>query len=396
MERSRLQTVLSAVLPVLLLAGLLMVFFKKGPLGVFRASLPPIEKVFIRQVTFYPEEIRVDVVNDGPEQVTIAQLLLNNAYWQFEMTPGRTLRPLERGRIKLAYPWVEGEPLHVALLTRSGLTFETTVEAATLTPTMTPRYLRSFVALGVYVGVLPVLVGLLWFPFLSALRGQGYDFLLALTVGLLVFLGFDALAEAVELVADVPNSYNAVGILVLGLAVAVLTLAAVSNRTQRQAESRGPAYQAVALGYLIALGIGLHNLGEGLAIGSAYAIGEIALGSTLVVGFMVHNVTEGVAIVAPLARSSWALGRLVPHLVAMGLLAGAPTIAGTILGGLSYSATLAVAFLAVGAGAIFDVAFDILHQMTDGRWRSLWTVPNTLGFLSGLAIMYATGLLVVG
>jgi zinc transporter ZupT len=149
-------------------------------------------------------------------------------------------------------------------------------------------------------------------------------------------------------------------------------------------------------GYLIALGIGLHNLGEGLAIGSAYSLGEIALGGLLVIGFMVHNVTEGVAIVAPLTRVSQSVKNFMLHLVLMGLLAGAPTIMGTLIGGFSYSAALSILFLSIGAGAIFDVAYDILHHMAHGKWISLFTLTNVAGFIAGLLIMYITGFLVLG
>ncbi|MFQ5873768.1 MAG: ZIP family metal transporter [Dehalococcoidia bacterium] len=250
--------------------------------------------------------------------------------------------------------------------------------------------------LGVYVGVIPVLLGLLWFPLLATLRGKGYVFLLALTVGLLVFLGFDALSKSFDLLKDVPGSFNGVGIIVIGLLLAILSLSVASYKTQRQRRLKSEQYQALIWGYLIALGIGLHNLGEGLAIGSAYAIGEIALGSTLVIGFMIHNVTEGVAIIAPLTRTYQQIKRFLFHLIMMGLLAGAPTILGTLIGGFSYSAVVAVLFLAIGAGAIFDVAFDILHHMAKGQWISIFTVTNALGFLAGLLIMYTTGLLVVG
>ncbi|MEK6828100.1 MAG: hypothetical protein AABX78_02005 [Nanoarchaeota archaeon] len=175
-----------------------------------------------------------------------------------------------------------------------------------------------------------------------------------------------------------------------------MTLSAVSYKTQHHAKEKGENYQALMWGYLIALGIGLHNLGEGLAIGSAYAVGEIALGSLLVIGFMVHNVTEGVAIVVPLTKTFKQIKHFLMHLIIMGLIAGVPTIAGTLIGGFSYSAALGVFFLAIGAGAIFDVAFDILNQMSKGSWLSIFTFTNVLGFLAGLLIMYATGFLVLG
>lgn len=392
----RFKLALSGLLPVILLAVLLLFFLKHGPLGVFEAAVPPLEKVFIQRVAFTPEHITLDLVNDGPEPVTIAQVLVNDVYWQFRMEPGQTLLPLQHGRVDIDYPWVEGDVERITFVSKTGVTFGKEIDVATVTPELSLLYLKSFVLLGIYVGVIPVMLGLLWLPFLTVLKGRGYDFLLTLTVGLLAFLGFDALAESVGLIKDVPESYNGVGLVVIGFLLAILVLSGVSSTTQQQAKRKGEHYQALVWGYLIALGIGLHNLGEGLAIGSAYAIGKIALGSTLVVGFMVHNLTEGIAIVAPLTRTYRRVGKFLFHLVAMGLLAGAPTIVGTLIGGFSYSPAVAVLFLAIGAGAIFDVGFDILAQMTQGSWQSVFSVVHVLGFLAGLVIMYVTGFLVAG
>ena len=385
---------LQAALPLVLLAVLLLAFVRFGPIGVFKAAFPPVEVAFIQRVEFSPEHITVHVFNDGPEPVTIAQVLVNDAYWQFSMA-SNVLQPLQKGLIDIAYPWLEGDPMDIQLLTSTGVTFDREIAVVTSTPQFGWLYFRTFVLLGIYVGVLPVLIGLLWFPFLRLLRGSWYSALLALTVGLLVFLGFDTLAEALELLPQLPGAFNGVGILVIGFLLAVMALGAVSHKTEQYSAQRGEEGMAITWGYLIALGIGLHNLGEGLAIGSAYALGEIALGSTLVIGFMVHNVTEGVAIVAPLTRSVAKVRAIVVHLVAMGLLAGGPTILGALLGGFTYSAALNVLFLAIGAGAIFDVSFDILHYMAKGRWNSLFTPGNILGFLAGLLVVYVTGFLVL-
>ena len=385
---------LQAALPLVLLAVLLLAFVRFGPIGVFKAAFPPVEVAFIQRVEFSPEHITVHVFNDGPEPVTIAQVLVNDAYWQFSMA-SNVLQPLQKGVIDIAYPWLEGDPMDIQLLTSTGVTFDREIAVVTSTPQFGWLYFRTFVLLGIYVGVLPVLIGLLWFPFLRLLRGSWYSALLALTVGLLVFLGFDTLAEALELLPQLPGAFNGVGILVIGFLLAVMALGAVSHKTEQYSAQRGEEGMAITWGYLIALGIGLHNLGEGLAIGSAYALGEIALGSTLVIGFMVHNVTEGVAIVAPLTRSVAKVRAIVVHLVAMGLLAGGPTILGALLGGFTYSAALNVLFLAIGAGAIFDVSFDILHYMAKGKWNSLFTPGNILGFLAGLLVVYVTGFLVL-
>ena len=386
----------SALLPIILLFILLFVFLKFGPLGVFKAELPPIEEIFIQRFILEPEQIFIEIINDGPEPVTIAQVTVNEVFWQYTMEPSKTLLPLEKGTIKLNYPWIEGDPYGVTLFASTGVTFEGEIGVATLTPKFNFLFFKTFVLLGIYVGVIPVLLGLLWFPFLKRLKGKGYKFLLSLTIGLLIFLGFDALSESFEQIGNLPQAFNGIGILVIGFLLAVLTLSAVSYKTQHHKQERGEYYQALVWGYLIALGIGLHNLGEGLAIGSAYAIGEIALGATLVIGFMIHNVTEGIAIVSPLTRTFRQIKHFIPHLVLMGLIAGGPTIIGTLIGGFAYSAALAVLFLAIGAGAIFDVSFDITKSMAKGNWLSIFTVTNILGFLAGLLIMYGTGFLVLG
>lgn len=386
---------LSFLLPVILLVALIWGFLKYGPLGVFKADVPPIENLFIQRVLFSPEYVELEVFNDGPEPVTVAQMTVNEVIWQFDMEPDNTLEPHEKGMVKLFYPWIEGDPLVFKLISSNGVIFEKEVPVAFRTPVFDSVYFKTFVLLGLYVGVIPVLLGLLWFPFLRKLKGKAYGFLLSLTIGLLLFLGFDTLAESIELIGDLPSTFNGVGILVIGFFLSILILSFVSQKTEFHKQNSGEHFQALLWAYLIALGIGLHNLGEGLAIGSAYAIGEIALGGTLVIGFMAHNLTEGLAIVAPLTRTFGQVKKFFGHVLVMGLLAGVPTIFGALIGGFSYSPVYAVLFLAIGAGAIFDVSFDILHYMAKGRWISLFTGTNVLGFLAGLLIMYGTGFLVV-
>jgi len=379
-----------AFLPLILLGVLIALFLAKGPLGLFKAILPPIQELSVERIVLKPDEILLHVVNDGPDPITIAQVMVNGAFWNFEMKPNSTLSRLGRGRIRIPYPWVEGDMEHITLVTRDGVTFEAVVEVATVTPTPDRRYLSTFALLGVYVGVIPVFLGLLWLPFLKTLRSGWYGFFLALTVGLLVFLGVDSLVEAIETTEKAPETFQGIGVLTFGLSLSFLSLSAISRRSQMRAKEKGEGYQRLVLAFLIAFGIGVHNLGEGLAIGGAYAIGEVSLGALLVLGFMIHNVTEGVAIIAPIARIKPSL----KHLVLMGLLAGIPTILGTWIGGFSYSAIWAVLFLAIGAGAVFQVVFEIVRQMGKSTSGGLVTFGNVAGFLTGLVIMYVTGLFV--
>jgi zinc transporter ZupT len=381
----------AGVLPLLLLAGLAALFLRLGPLGVFRAAFPPQEELTVERVRLpAPGQVEVRVVNGGPEPVTVAQVMIDEAFWPFEIEPGPTVERLRSATIRAAYPWSAGEPIEVKVLTRTGLTFSGGLEVATLSPEPNARYLATFTLLGVYVGVIPVFLGLLWFPFLRRVDRKWIHFFLSLTMGLLLFLGVDALHEAVELHEDVPEAFQGMGLVVVGVLGALVGLIGAGRWLRNRARAAASTSH-LWVAYMVALGIGLHNLGEGLAIGAAYSVGAISLGAFLVVGFAIHNTTEGLGIVAPLARERPALR----HLTALGGLAGLPTIAGTWMGGFSYLPGLAVLFLALGAGAIFQVVWE-LGKLMRRESEAGWAAPlNALGLVAGLLIMYSTALLVV-
>ena len=375
--------------PLVLLGLLLAVFFRFGPAGVFRKAFPPVEELTIERIALPSVGlIEAHVVNGGPEAVRVSQVFVDDAAWTHEVLGERTIPRLGRRTIRIPYPWVEGEPVTVTLVTSTGLTFSADVPVATETPAPDARYLGTFALLGVYAGVIPVFLGLLWLPFLRTLRRETVDFFLALTVGLLFFLGVDAVAESLELAGRVPEALQGVGLVAIGVLIAALALMATGGG-KRTPGDRPSGY---LLATQIALGIGLHNLGEGLAIGGAYSTGEIALGSSLVLGFLLHNTTEGLGIVTPLTDATPSLLRL----GLLGLLAGAPTILGAWIGGFGGSPTLSALFLALGAGAIGAVVVQLwrlLSRDASGRRR---LVPRVAaGFVTGMLVMYATGLLVV-
>ncbi len=381
------------LLPLVLLALLLSVFLVYGPLGVFRASFPQVEELTIdRAVLPGPHRIILEVTNGGPSPVTVAQVLVDDAMWQFSMVPSsKTISRLGRSRITIPYPWVEGEPHEITLLTSTGLTFSHEIAVATTSPRMDFTYLSTFTLLGVYAGLIPVLLGLMFYPFLRELHRGWLNFFLSLTLGLLAFLAVDTLEEALESAGKVAGAYQGVALVACGVALALLCLSYLSQRKPARGDKTSPEGRYwTAL--LIAVGIGLHNLGEGLAIGSAYAIGEIALGAFLVIGFTLHNLTEGLGIVAPIACDRPKIRRL----LLLGSIAGLPTVVGAWIGGFNYNPVWTTFFLAIGAGAILQVIYEvgqlILDREVSGSWASSY---NVVGFLLGLAIMYATGLLVV-
>ncbi len=384
--------------PLGLLAALVAAFVFFDPAAPLRTAFPPVEELTIERVVLpEPGLMEVHVVNGGPEPVTVAQVMVDEAYWTHTMQGDRTIQRLGRAVISVPYPWVEGDPHEIALVTSTGLTFTHVVEVATLTPSANASSLTVFTILGVYVGLIPVLIGILWYPFMRQIRRRWIHFFLSLTIGLLIFLGVDALVEAFETATAVPSAYQGVGLILLGVLGSVVALRALAGGGRSRGSGPRAAPGGVRLAYLIAIGIGLHNLGEGLAIGSAYALGEIALGSFLVIGFLVHNTTEGLAIVAPVAAESARTASSRPpirHFLGMGAVAGLPTIAGTWIGGFSYSPIAGTLFLAIGAGAILQVVLEIglmLQRETDG---GALAPLNAVGLMLGLLLMYGTALLV--
>jgi zinc transporter ZupT len=238
--------------------------------------------------------------------------------------------------------------------------------------------------LGVYVGVVPVFLGLLWLPFLRAIGRRWIDFFLSLTVGLLIFLGVDAIEEALTTAAALPGAFHGLGLVLLGVVGTPLLIHFFSARGRSRTGET-----ALRVSALIAIAIGLHNFGEGLAIGAAYSTGAIALGTFLVLGFLIHNTTEGLGIVAPLAKEKPTLLQL----GLLGLVAGAPTILGAWVGGFVYSPLWTTFFFAIGAGAIAQVVLLLWRRFLAVGSGSL-TALNAAGLLLGLVIMYATSLLV--
>lgn len=374
------------LLPVALLAALALVVARGDVIEFLRRGVPPVEELTFDRVSLAPNVIRAEVVNGGPDPVTVAQVMVDEAFWEFTISPAPTIRRLGRATIEVPYPWVRGEPHEIKLLSSTGLTFAHQIAVAAETPKPGLRFLGAFTAIGFYVGVIPVALGLLWLPFLRQLERRWMHFALALTAGLLLFLGADALHEGFEAARDVAGAFQGTLVVVIGSLATLLMLQMVSRAKVTGGGEQGRR----AVAYLIALGIGLHNLGEGLAIGAAYALGEATLGAFLIVGFMLHNTTEGLGIVAPIAHDH----PRVKTLAALGALAGLPTVLGAWIGGLAYSPLYATMFLSVGAGAIAQVIIALYRVVAREQEGNVWTPYTAGGVVAGMAVMYGTGLLV--
>jgi zinc transporter, ZIP family len=380
---------LLGLLPLALVAVALAAFVALDGPGLGERAGPPVEEVAVERTVLEPGVIEVTVRNDGPDPVTIAQAQVNDAFVPFagaEEPIGR----LESETIRLRQPWVEGEAYTVALLTSTGGSITHEIPVAVASPDADASFFALLALLGVYVGVIPVALGMLWLPWVRRIPGGWLRGLMALTVGLLAFLGIDATLEGLELAGSGSQAFGGAALVFVGIAVAYLALSGVSAWLEdRRARAAASGAGGGTLALLIAVGIGLHNLGEGVAIGSAYAVGALALGAFLVVGFALHNTTEGLAIVAPIASGRPALRRL----VLLGLIAGAPAILGAWIGAAAFNPSVAAFLFGLGAGAIAQVVVQLVPALRDERGRALHPVA-VAGLLAGMAIMFTTGLLV--
>jgi zinc transporter, ZIP family len=387
---------LAGLAPLAVLAVAIGLFVALDAPGLNRIGVPQ-EKLTVERTVLKPGEIRLHVRNDGPDTVRVRQVIVNDGFAPFTQSKDSIGR-LRGGEIDVQYPWIEGEDYEVRLVTDTGVTIDHTITAATETPGADLGFYGLMALIGLYVGIIPVAIGMLWLPWLRGVDTRWIKFLLAFTIGLLAFLGIEALLEGTDVASTGAQVFGGAAIVWLGAAAAFLGLAGVdawlrSRRSPGDAEEGGRA-AAGALGYraalLVAIGIGLHNLGEGLAIGSAYAIGSLALGATLVVGFALHNTTEGLAIVAPVAQERAAR---VSRLALLGLIAGAPAVLGAWIGASAYQPGVAGFMFGVGAGAIAQVIVQIAPQIRDGAGKLLHPLAIG-GLLTGLFVMYVTGLLV--
>ena len=378
-----------ALVPIAALVGAVALFVSTGGslLELVGQSPPPKDELDVRRVEFRPGEIRVRVTNPQRESITIASVTVDDAIVPFSIDGDRTLGRLRSATVVVPYDWVDGEPLSVGVTSSTGIQTTKDVPAAIETPRASGRGFLGYALIGLLVGVLPVAFGLAWLPSLRRASPNWLAAFMALTAGLLTFLALEALAEAFELQAALPSGVGGIGVILLGGASTYLLLTFLSRRLARGEGAAG----GLALATLVAVGIGLHNLGEGLAIGTSFAIGELALGTFFVVGFMVHNVTEGLGIAAPIAeRGPVSLRRL----AALALIAGAPAIPGAWLGGFVTSDVLGVLFFAGAAGAALEVVVEVGRYVARKAPGGLSSSYVLGGYLAGIAVMYVTGLLV--
>ena len=390
---SELRWRLWALVPIVLLVGIVSVFAAKGDsvLELLGRNPPPADEFDVRRVEFKPGEIRIRVTNPQRDDLIIASVTVDDAIVPFTVDGPQKLDRLRSATIVVPYDWVEGDPISVGVTSSTGIETTEEIPAAVGTPNPSPKGFLGYALVGFLVGIVPIALGLLWLPSLRRTAPQWLAAFMAVTAGLLTFLALEALGEALERQALLPGALGGPGVVLLGVATSYLVLTFIAQRLGRRGGIRGTPLTGFALATLVAIGIGLHNLGEGLAIGSSFALGELTLGTFFVVGFMIHNVTEGLGIAAPAAEersTSWLrLGLLT-------VIAGAPAIVGVWLGGYLTNDFLGVVFFAAAAGAALEVVVEVGRFIVRRAPGGLSSGHVVGGFLAGIATMYVTGLLV--
>jgi ZIP family zinc transporter len=377
------------LLPLLLIAAVAAAFAALDGPGLKERTGPPVEELTIERTVLRPGTIDLTVRNDGPDAVRIAQVSVNDGFADFQ-SANPSIGHLDSTHVKISYPWVEGEDYEAKLITSTGGTIAHDIVRATETPGTDLGFYGLMALLGLYVGILPVTLGMLWLPFVRRVGDRWLQVLIALTIGLLGFLAIDATLEGIDVANEGSPAFGGTALVFLGGAISYLVLTAIATHMKSRttkATAAGVAGGRVAL--LVAIAIGLHNLGEGLAIGSAYAVGALALGAFLVVGFALHNTTEGLAIVAPVAARPPSL----PRLAMLGLVAGGPAIIGAWIGASAFNSSVAAFLLGAGAGAIVQVIQQLVPSIRDRSGLALQPA-SVAGILAGFVILYLTSLLV--
>ena len=386
MTSSKPKIAISAIAPIVLLA--ILILFLLGPASTFLQFGIVLPEISIEKVEFIENEIQATVRNTGPVGVNVVVADVNDRIQPAAIEPDIHLERFETGLVRIPYDWNEGQPYTIGLTIDDGTRFEKQINAASASLEPNSELFVFLGIIGLLIGVVPIMIGLLWYPFIKKLGKNTFNFFLAFTIGLLLFLGLDAIEEAFEIsdthLAPVFNGELLIATVVI---LSFLGLYGIGNLLIKRSEF-SKLSKGLAISLMVAVGIGLHNLGEGLAVGAAIALGQVALSTFLIIGFAIHNTTEGLAIAAPLTRTKSVIGKM----VGFGLIAGTPAIFGTWIGGFSFSPFFTIIFLSIGAGAIFQVVWSIFKFMKESD--SFSSISIICGIASGLVVMYLTSILI--
>jgi hypothetical protein len=231
---ARLPTWLLGLVPLALIAAAAIAFALLDAPGLGERVGPPVEEVAVERTVLRPGEIELTLRNDGPDAVAIEQVAISDSYVPFE-TSDEEIDRLASSTLTMTYPWIEGEAYEIFILTSTGGTIDHEIPVAVESPETDTSFFGLMALLGVYVGVIPVAMGMLWLPFVRRIDPSWIRFLLAFTIGLLVFLAVDATLEGLEIAVEGPQAFGGAALVFLGALSAFLALAAVTDGSRAAA-----------------------------------------------------------------------------------------------------------------------------------------------------------------
>ncbi|APW99125.1 metal cation transporter [Halobiforma lacisalsi AJ5] len=247
----------------------------------------------------------------------------------------------------------------------------------------TLEIVRVLTVIGSIAGIVPVAIGMLWFPFIRNLPTRYLHGFMALAAGVLAFIAVEMVGDVADYAGEASNTPVVLALALAGIGTTFAVMYLVSR--WRQHAAAGAEKSGLEVAYLVAFALGLHSVGEGLGIGVAYVQGNTSLLTLLVLAFIMHNVMEGPTVVAAVARDHetpplW-------HFAGMGLLAGGPVILGGWIGSIAQSAALAAVFFGMAIGAVLQVLIEVAELIRFDA-EAVITRTNAVTFSMGFALMF--------
>ena len=316
------------------------------------------ESLRVEEILLEPGRIDLLVRNTGSGELTIAQVTINGAAWLSLTLPGPIVEPGAEAAIRLDdYEWLAGKPYEIVIFTSRANAFPTYIASARATFQPTNANVNVIIWLGIVIGLLPVLLGLLWYPGLGQFGRQGGLFLAMLSAVGLGLLGLKLVADIIEWLDAPFEIFGQGGLLVLGGVGLFVGL----NFLGRYQEATGADQlgRQFLTAQRIALGVGLFSLGQGIILGGEIGQDLLAPGAWSVTGLLLVNLIKGLGIISPLPAAK-VTGGSIGQLALMGIVGGFPAILGVWFG-VFYSAPLLTALLlGAGLGAVAAVVYQLI------------------------------------
>lgn len=287
--------------------------------------------------------------------------------------------------------WLDGVPRWLLALGPVGILAVVLAVLARVTPfdalaagnATTIEIVWMLAVIGAAAGIIPVAIGMLWFPFIRDLDARYLHGFMALAAGVLVFMALGMSRDALQHAGNAQQTLLGFALVAIGIGVTFAVMYGASQWRQRTMAATEKSGLQVA--YLVALALGLHSIGEGLGIGTYFVLDEPTQVLLLMLAFIMHNVMEGPTVVAAVARD-----RETPplrHFAAMGAIAGGPVILGGWIGSLGQSDLLAALFFAIAIGAILQVLIEVAELIRFDA-EAVLTRINAATFAVGFALMF--------